>query len=403
MIQLLCRSLFGIFALVALLSADPVYAKSTLLDAKLGVEPGLTRVLLTLSERAEYRLFALADPYRIVIDMNEVTSNLASGDKLLGQGHVAAMRYGLFKVGTSRIVLDLTRPVKIVQAIYLPGADGKSVRLLIDIADDEDAKFRAFVASTTHLRPPAQQVAQGPAITSPSKKRKRAKPLIVLDPGHGGVDPGAISGTLYEKNITLAVAKALKKELQATGRYEVKLTREKDIFIPLRERFKIAREADAQLFLSLHADSHSNARTRGASIYTLSEQSSDAEAGALAAKENKSDVIAGLDLSDKTPVVADILIDLAQRETNNLSVRFASYVVSQLGQDIPLLEKAQRSAGFAVLKAPDIPSALLEMGYLSSEKDQLLLRGKAHQIKLAQAIRRAIDAYFQWYKTNEPA
>jgi len=221
------------------------------------------------------------------------------------------------------------------------------------------------------------------------------KPMIVIDAGHGGVDPGALGNGVMEKNITLSVALALKKELLASGRYRVMLTRDSDIYIPLRDRFKIARDNSADLFISLHADSHNDPFMRGASVYTLSETASDAEAADLANQENKSDIIAGVDLSKQSGMVTDILIDLAQRDTINQSNTFATSLVTELKDDTLMLEHSpHRSAGFAVLKAPDVPSVLIEMGYVSSDKDEALLTNKQHQGRLAKAIHRAIDDFF---------
>ena len=220
-------------------------------------------------------------------------------------------------------------------------------------------------------------------------------PLVYIDPGHGGPDPGTIghNGT-YEKNVTLAVAKELERQLLATGRYRVKLTRESDIYVPLRERFWMARADHADIFISLHADSSFVGDPRGLSVYTLSETSSDAEAEALAAKENKSDLIAGVDLSKQSTAVTSILIDLAQRETKNLSAHFAELLVNELGKVTTLLPNTHRFAGFAVLKAPDIASVLIEMGYLSNVQDEALLLSASHRAKLAGALLRAIDGYF---------
>jgi N-acetylmuramoyl-L-alanine amidase len=200
-----------------------------------------------------------------------------------------------------------------------------------------------------------------------------------------------------DKNITLAVAKQLRDQLLATGRFRVVLTRDKDVFIPLRDRFKIARDKNADLFISLHADSVPGGQARGASVYTLSDKASDAEAEALAAKENKSDVIAGVDLSKENQTVSGILIDLAQRETINLSSRFASILVNDLSNDTVMRQNSHRFAGFAVLKAPDVPSVLLEMGYISNDTDERLLTDPKHQKELAGSITRAIEDYFDWH------
>jgi len=219
--------------------------------------------------------------------------------------------------------------------------------------------------------------------------------MVYIDPGHGGPDPGTIGHDgAFEKNITLAVAQELQRQLVASGRYRVMLTRIDDRFVALRERFELARLDHADLFISLHADSSFVGDPRGASIYTLSETSSDAEAAALAAKENKADLIAGVDLSKQNVVVTSILIDLAQRETKNLSARFAERLVEELRRVTLLLPNSHRYAGFAVLKAPDIPSVLIELGYLSNARDEALLLSAVHRAKLAAAMLRAIDGYF---------
>jgi N-acetylmuramoyl-L-alanine amidase len=412
-------------------------AKPAVTDAKLGVEPGLTRVVLNLTGKADYRVFALPDPSRIVVDLSEVAWQIPAGRKLQGRGLVAAMRYGLFKAGTSRVVLDLAAPAKVVQVKYLEAADGLPLRLLIDLKPSDDVAFLAtakttLFASVQSHAVTAQDVQADPAAgatqlaaqsatktkpTDPAGKSKQAstilpqlksgtesktpakqKPLIVIDPGHGGIDPGAIGINAMEKNVTLAVAKSLQKQLQASGRFRVVLTRTTDVFIPLRDRFKIAREQQADLFISLHADSHPTGKARGASVYTLSERASDSEAEALATKENKSDVIAGVDLSNESEVVSGILIDLAQRETTNLSSRFATMLVDELKSDTLMLEHSHRFAGFAVLKAPDVPSILLEMGYISSDQDEKLLTDPDYQKKLSKSISRAVQDYFDWHE-----
>ncbi|HXM69492.1 MAG TPA: N-acetylmuramoyl-L-alanine amidase, partial [Thermoanaerobaculia bacterium] len=219
--------------------------------------------------------------------------------------------------------------------------------------------------------------------------------VVVVDPGHGGVDPGTtgISG-IYEKELTLAAAKELKRQLEASGRYQVVLTRDKDVFLPLRERVQLARTARAELFISLHADSIGSDSIVGSSVYTLSEKASDAQAAALAANENKADTIAGANLDGYSGEVADILIDLAQRETKNDSAKYAHDLVQELDRSGRMLEHASRSAGFAVLKAPDVPSVLLEMGYLSNPQEERELRDPAYRVRLMTAVKRAVDIYF---------
>ena len=410
-----------------LICASIAFADSqpTVTEAKLGVEPNLTRVELSLTGAAEFRVFTLADPDRVVIDLSEVGWKVPGGKKLQGHGLVAGLRYGLFKAGTSRIVLDLAAPAAVTDARILPANGDQPVRLALDLRPTDATAYKASVqtvlfASSGVAVPvvteagnanPVLGAPVAAAADTPKSSAKPAapaaakpvvaaadapKPLIVIDPGHGGIDPGALGSNTMEKNITLAVAKQLQKTLLATGRFRVVLTRDKDVFIPLRDRFKIARDKGADLFISLHADSAAGGGARGASVYTLSDKASDAEAEALAAKENKSDVIAGVDLSQQSQTVSGILIDLAQRETINLSSRFASILVGDLRNDTMMLQNSHRFAGFAVLKAPDVPSVLLEMGYVSSSDDERLLTDTNHQKKLSESITRAIEDYFDW-------
>jgi N-acetylmuramoyl-L-alanine amidase len=227
------------------------------------------------------------------------------------------------------------------------------------------------------------------------KKNISNKKIIVIDPGHGGVDPGAIgaSGT-YEKHVVLAAAMTFKKIIEEGSRYKVVFTRHKDRFLPLRKRISRSKLSGADLFISIHADSIANKSIRGATIYTLSEIASDKEAAQLAVQENKSDIIAGVNLSDESKEVTDILIDLAQRETMNQSAYFAGLLVPELTKVLKTHRRPHKFAGFAVLKAPDVPSILLEMGYLSNVNDERLLKTPVFQRKLGKALRRGLDKYF---------
>lgn len=239
--------------------------------------------------------------------------------------------------------------------------------------------------------PPPQAPAKGESLT----KARDGVPVIVIDPGHGGVDPGAIGVSgIYEKHITLAMARELKTALEKNGRYRVQLTRDRDVFIRLRERVAIARQQGADLFISLHADAVQNPQIRGLSVYTLSQNASDSEAQTLAEKENKADLIAGVDLTHESPDVAGILIDLAQRETMNRSAGFATELVDEVGQEMDLLGNTHRFAGFAVLKAPDVPAVLVEMGYLSNEYEEKQLRQPQYRARLAKALAKAVERYF---------
>jgi N-acetylmuramoyl-L-alanine amidase len=235
-----------------------------------------------------------------------------------------------------------------------------------------------------------------PATPQQKPDHRPGKRTIVIDPGHGGIDPGAIgdAGT-YEKNVVLAMALELRRQLAATGRYEIVTTRDDDSFIRLRDRLQIARQSQGELFISLHADSLRQAQqVAGLAIYTLSERASNEEAARLAQKENRADILGGVDLSDQEDIVTQILIDLAQRDANNKSIRVAELMVDELGGVTTMLRRQRQQAGFVVLKSPDMPSVLIELGYLSNPREEQLLRDPAYLAKLATALVRAIDRYF---------
>ena len=238
----------------------------------------------------------------------------------------------------------------------------------------------------------AQPAGKGKAPPRPLRKPVR---LVALDPGHGGIDPGAISpGRVYEKDITLATARELARQLAVTGRFRPLLTRRADIFVPLRERVALVRAHRAELFLSIHADALPDSTMRGLSVYTLSDQASDRETAALAVRENRDNFVAGINLSRQPRDIAPVLLDLARRQTNNRSLTLAHAVVAELGHAVPLLEKPHRAAGFAVLTAPDMPSVLVELGCLSNRVEERLLPQRAYQQRLAHALLRAIEDYF---------
>jgi N-acetylmuramoyl-L-alanine amidase len=240
--------------------------------------------------------------------------------------------------------------------------------------------------------------AQPAARRAPSVRRA---PTVVIDPGHGGVDPGAISAnSVYEKDIVLATAWEFKRELAATGKFRVVLTRSTDEFVPLRERVARARGWKADLFLSIHADALPERELRGLSVFTESLQASDREAAALAKSENRADLVAGINLSQQPREVGNVLLDLTRRETGNLSVAFARRITAELAREAVLRDRAQRSADFAVLTAPDVPSALVELGCLSNPVEERLLQQRAYQQKLARGLVRAVEAYFAAYRAS---
>lgn len=384
----LACGLVGAFAPLARAAGQVVVS-----GVRLGGNAQSTRLVLDVGDALKHQTFNLADPYRIVLDFPEFDWRVAPEQMPGATGLIKSLRAGLFQPGTFRLVVDLSGPAEIQRTLVLPPQSGFGWRFVADFGPTSREAFMARVGPGTDTIRPAK--ANEPAVTERQRRAAAAKPVIVVDPGHGGVDPGAIGvGGVYEKHITLAMAKQLRAQLLKSGRYEVTLTRDRDIFIPLRERVAIARRAKGDLFISLHADSHPNRATRGLSIYTLSEKSSDREAQLLAEKENKADIIAGMDFSEESPEVTGILIDLAQRESMNLSAQFASLAVGELDRKVRTLDNTHRFAGFAVLKAPDIPSVLLEMGYLSNADEVRLLQQAQYRDRLADSMVHAVDRYF---------
>jgi len=363
-------------------------------DIRIGVHRDKTRLVLDLSGTVRHQIFALADPYRIVVDLPDISWQVPAAARRQG-GLIADLRYGQYQTGNARVVLDLTGPGLVVKSVIIPASGNHGPRLVIDI---KRSTRQAFLAK---LRLPHKQPRPAPAppVTAKTKRTTSQKPLVVIDPGHGGVDPGAIGiSGIFEKRVTLGMARQVRKAILKWGRQRVRLTRVGDSFIPLRRRVAIARSAGADLFISIHADSIANRRVRGGGIYTLSENASDKEAAALAAKENRADLIAGLNLKGHDDEVTSILIDLTQRETMNYSANFATTLVPELRQLIHMRRKPHRFAGFVVLKAPDVPSVLIELGYLSNRQDERMLTSPKSRAAIAAAIARAVDNYFKAQK-----
>lgn len=453
---------FGAFLLsfvlvLGLLGAAPSAARAAsavISDVRVGLYKGATRIVLESDRPIAFELFALTGPARIVLDLPEVGWQMPAKPLPDATGVFQQLRYGLFKPGNSRVVIDLKTPAMVDRAFLLgPGTDTPH-RLVVDLKAVSAQRFGRLAqlpptmvtaASPASLENPdePQPVPAQPeprawpeaepqlAATAPVPEKTRPAPpppspgrqlanstlyreaafrlpprkpegapvlqrwTVVVDPGHGGKDPGTISVSgIYEKHIVLAIARELERELESRGRFDVVLTRERDRFVELTDRVAFARRHDADLFVSLHADSIKNRHVAGASVYTLSENASDDVAAELAEHANKTDVIHGVDLSHESPDVSNILIDLAQRETMNNSVRFASLLVEDIQGSVPVLTRPHRFAGFRVLKAPDVPSVLIETGFLSNRSDEKRLRSDAHRRKLAVSIADAIERYF---------
>lgn len=357
---------------------------------------GITRFVVDLSETVTFNAFLLPDPARLVIDLPDLhwTIDPMSGARV--RGMITGFRYGQFQPGMQRMVLDLRNPAEIVHAHILPPRDGASHRLVVDLRQASQEKFEEAVQKAR--AEPATKLAvlsPPPAPQLEPKSKSDTRKVIVLDPGHGGIDPGALGlSGVYEKDITLATALEIRKRLQQNNRFRVIMTRENDSFVELPRRVAVGRNAQADLFISIHADSIENKDVRGGTVYTLSQTASDKEAETLANKENKADIIAGIDLGRESDQVTSILIDLAQRETMNHSASFAQVLVGELEKRTIMHRNGHRFAGFRVLKAPDVPSVLVELGYLSSQADEQMLRSPAARAKLVESIARAVEAYF---------
>jgi N-acetylmuramoyl-L-alanine amidase len=378
-------------------------------DARLAGDAKQTRFVLDLDGTIQFRAFALADPYRVVLDIPQVTFQLPAGVGAAGRGLVKAFRYGLVMPGGSRIVLDLTGPAKVANSYVLDAANGQPPRLVLELEQVDRTTFvqslavesrpelRPALAEATDASVPAQAAApENPAIPEKPAVPADLRPVVVIDPGHGGIDNGTQSGTECEKSLVLGFALALRDRIEKGGKYRVVMTRTDDTFIPLADRVKIARNASAALFVSIHADAlpRREGDAQGATIYTLSDRASDVEAERLAEAENKADAIGGVNLTEEPTDVADILIDLTQRETRAFSNRFARLLMGEMKNTVRMHKHPLKSAGFKVLKAPDVPSVLVELGYVSNKDDLEHLISENWRSHTVGSMAQAIDAFF---------
>jgi N-acetylmuramoyl-L-alanine amidase len=374
--------------------------------ARLAGDDHQTRFILDLDRPIVARAFPLADPYRVVVDVPQVTFQLAPGVGVAGRGLVKAFRYGLVMPGGSRIVFDLTGPAKVANVSVLEAANGQPARLVLDLEQVDRTTFVQLLApeSRPELKPTIAGSQQAPVATVPAKLEAASapppppdgRPVVVIDPGHGGPDNGTQWDGESEKTLVLAFGLALRDRIEKGGKYRVVMTRTDDTFIPLDDRVKFARSQSASLFVSIHADAlpRREGDAQGATIYTLSDRASDAEAERLAEAENKADAIGGVNLTEEPTDVADILIDLAQRETRTFSNRFARLLMGEMKTVTRMHKNPLKSAGFRVLKAPDVPSVLVELGYVSNKDDLEHLVSENWRSRTVGAVVHAIDVFF---------
>ena len=350
---------------------------------------------------AGVRIFGITDPNRIAIDIDGARAGVMAGSSAAG-----TIRQGQYSPATARLVIDLEREMTVTKASFAP--DGRSIalwfrpvsggellrrlsQLRVALLPPEGARGDRYSVSVD--LPAPRSMAGLPKIYGP---KDPTLPLIVIDAGHGGHDPGAISphDGLHEKAVTLAIARRTRDELVKTGRVRVALTRDDDRYLVLQDRYTVARRLGADLFISIHADAAGNDSAHGATVYTLSEVASDREARKLAARENKADIINGVNLGGATDDVSSILIDLTQRETMNVSADFANMLITESAKALTVRNDSHKFASFVVLKAPDTPSVLFETGYLTNAGDAALLGSPAGQQKVASAITRAVGNHF---------
>lgn len=365
---------------------------------------GATLFTLALSQGLTAEVFTLSDPYRVVIDMPEVQFKLPDGTGQTGRGLVKTFRYGLFSEDKGRIVLDTTGPVRIDEARMVATTPGMNFE--IRLVEMSVADFGAGTGAEREAQASKPKPDLKPSVSEAENREALeetpAKPVVVIDPGHGGIDPGAVGvSNVLEKDVVLAVGKALRDALRRTGKFDVHMTRSRDVFLPLSRRVALSRKHKADLFVSLHADSISDEniakKVSGASVYTLSHRASDALARQMAEKENASDALAGISV-EQTPEASDvrsILADLMQRETANFSTEFSNVLLRQLRRDVPLTKGPQRSAAFKVLKQSHAPSVLIELGYMSNPSDENLMRTSIWRQNIANSIAKAVVGYFK--------
>jgi N-acetylmuramoyl-L-alanine amidase len=382
-------------AAVTTANPGPTRALVAATDARVVGDKDRTRFILDLSDSVRPVVFPLADPYRLVMDLPEVRFALPPGNGQAARGLVSAFRYGLFSPGKSRIVIDLTSPVAVERVYVTEAGQGQPARLVIEMVPTTRQQFLAAAAAYRDTAVAA--AAQRADRVFDLAPRSGTRQVVVIDPGHGGIDVGAVGATgTQEKTVALAFAKVLADRLKATGRYDVYLTRTDDTFLALRDRVTFAQSRDADLLISIHANSYTSNVVRGAAVYTLCEQMCDADASRMALSENRSDILAGIDVAAAdSDEVRSILTDLTRRETLNFAHVFALNLVNELKLAATgLFKEPHQEANFKVLTAADVPSALVELGFLSNAADEKLLMSSEWQTATAHAMVRAVGDYF---------
>jgi N-acetylmuramoyl-L-alanine amidase len=362
-------------------------------ESRVSAEEGYVSLQLSLSQPVPFRVFTLADPARVVVDFREVAFGDWAEGVELPEGLSGIAAGPARQAGWSRLVVDLARPmVPETAAMTTDPASGRA-EVIVRLVEADEATFRARAVAPPEASGPAPVMSE----TRPPVSDGRI--VVVIDPGHGGVDPGAVRGDHTEADLVLTFARELRDALRRTGRVEVVLTREADVFVPLPTRVTIARAAGADLFLSIHADALAEGRAQGATIYTLSETASDAAAEALAEQHDRADLLQGVDLHGADDVVAGVLMDLARLETAPRAAGFAATLVESFAAaDVRMHAQPWGEAGFTVLRAADIPSALLEIGFMSDSRDLANILNPAWRAAMQEAL---VGAVLDWADADQ--
>lgn len=396
--ELFLTKIAGVALIVAGFVLSLSAAHSLTLDAQIGGDRQRTRFVAFLSRKVDYRIFSIVDPYRIVVDLPEVEIQVP-GEKT--RGLVLSSRAGLLTQGKSRIVIDLLEPALVEKSEILPPENGLPARLVIELVR---STHKAFIAASK--APPPKEQPEAGQKAGLEKDAEDKRPLILIDPGHGGVDAGAHGRTTNapEKDVTFDFCLALRDKLEQSGHFRVVLTRSIDVFVPLDERAEMASVQKAALLISIHADAldpkflgvKGLQEVRGGTVYTLSEEASDEHAKALAQRENRADLLAGLPSAPNKVVAAEIdtiLNDLENRGKKNRSLALANYIIAHLKEKMKFNIRPHRSANLRVLKTDGIPAVLFELGYLSNDEDEKLLTSKEWRADMAGLLADAINSF----------
>jgi N-acetylmuramoyl-L-alanine amidase len=372
------------------------------LSARVAGDESRTRIVVDYEGDLTPSIFVLSQPNRLVFDLPGLSFDPMDGTNVETRGLISGFRFGPFAPGRGRIVVDLADYAIIDEVLILAALDDQPARMVVDLVRSD---AQAFDAEVERTRASFLSTQEAPREHRLDIATDTGLPIVVIDPGHGGIDSGAVSRSgVLEKSVVLQFALEFAESLRATGLYDVHLTRDDDVFIPLAGRVRFAQSLTADLFISVHADSLVRHRDlRGATVYTLSERASDQIAQQLVDNEARSEMLAGMDVTQTaTSDVADILIDLTRRETTRFSLSFAQDLVSELSTATRMVSNPHRSAGFRVLKAPEIPSILLELGFLSNEDDERLLTDPSWRTRTVSALHTAVDRFFEQRVASVP-